>query len=67
MKEVKPYTNSYVTFGDGTKGKIVGKGKLVYPGIPNLEYILLVGGLTTNIISISKLYDQDSQSGNHPT
>lgn len=53
LKEVKTYTNSYVTFDDGTKGKIMGKGKLVYPCLSNLEDALLVEGLTTNLISIS--------------
>lgn len=59
LKEVKPYTNNYVTFVDGVKGKIVGKGKSVYPGFPNLEDVILVEGLTANLIGISQLCDKD--------
>jgi len=29
LENVKPYAKSYVTFGDGAKGKIVGIGNLV--------------------------------------
>lgn len=59
LKQVKSYTNNYVTFDDDAKGKIMGKGKLVYPILPNLEDVLLVKGLTANIISINQLCDRD--------
>lgn len=59
MKELKPYFNSFVTFGDGSKGKIIRTRKLDYPSLPRLDDVLLVEGLTTNIISISQLYDQE--------
>jgi hypothetical protein len=36
LKEVKPYSNSYVTFGNGAKGRIKGISKLVSPGLPCL-------------------------------
>lgn len=39
FKEVKPYSNSYITFGDGVKGNIMGKRKLDYPSPPSLEYV----------------------------
>lgn len=58
LKEVKSYTNSYVTFGDGAKGNIMGKGKLDYLGLPNLEDVMLVEGMTTNPINIIQLCDQ---------
>lgn len=32
LEEWKPYSNSYVTFGDGAKGKIKGLDKLVSLG-----------------------------------
>ncbi|MCH81590.1 gag-pol polyprotein [Trifolium medium] len=53
MKEVKSYSNSYVTFGDGAKGKIKGIGKLSGPDLPNIDNVLLVEGLTANLISIN--------------
>ncbi|GAA0159281.1 hypothetical protein LIER_43475 [Lithospermum erythrorhizon] len=54
IKEVK---TDFVTFGGGEKGKIVGKGALNVEGLPNLEEVLLVEGLTANLISISQLCD----------
>ncbi|XP_057432497.1 uncharacterized protein LOC130725270 [Lotus japonicus] len=59
LDKVKPRTTSYVTFGDGAKGKIKGSGKLVSSGSPGLDDVLLVEGLTANLISISQLCDQD--------
>ncbi|MCI19830.1 gag-pol polyprotein, partial [Trifolium medium] len=59
LKEVKSYSNSYVTFGDGAKGKIKGIGKLTGPDLPSLDNVLLVEGLTANLISISQLCDQE--------
>ncbi|XP_057452420.1 uncharacterized protein LOC130744244 [Lotus japonicus] len=59
LDKVKPHTTSYVTFGDGAKGKIKGSGKLVSSGSPGLDDVLLVEGLTANLISISQLCDQD--------
>jgi hypothetical protein len=58
LVNIKSYSTSYVTFGDGSKGEIKGIGKLDYPGLPSLEDILFVKGLTTNLISISQLCDQ---------
>lgn len=59
LKHVKPNSNSYVTFGDGARGKIVGKGKLDYPGLPSLTDVMLVEGLTANLIITIQLYDQE--------
>lgn len=42
-----------VVFGDGARGKIKGIGKLNIHGMPSLEGVLLVEGLTANMISIS--------------
>ncbi|GAA0151607.1 hypothetical protein LIER_10294 [Lithospermum erythrorhizon] len=47
-----------VTFGGGAKGKITGKGCLSMDGLPELENVLLVDGLTVNLISISQLCDE---------
>jgi hypothetical protein len=58
LDEIKSYATSYVTFGDGAKGEIVGIGKLAKEGLPKLDNVLLVKGLTANLISISQLCDQ---------
>lgn len=58
LEEKKPYFNSYVTFGDGARGKIKDICKLVYPGFPSLDNVLLVEGLAANLISISQPCDQ---------
>src|ERR1044072_5396371 len=49
---------SYVTFSDRAKGKIKGIGRLCRAGSSHLDDVLLVEGLTTNLISISQLCDQ---------
>jgi hypothetical protein len=58
LNEVKSYSNSYVTFNDGAKGRNRGIGKLVSPGLPSLDDVLLIEGLTTNFISIRQLCEQ---------
>src|ERR1043165_1241572 len=57
LSDIKPHTTSYVTFGDGARGEIKGVGKLDCPGVPNLNEVLLVNGLTANLINISQLCD----------
>jgi hypothetical protein len=59
LKEVKAYSNSYVTFGDGAKGRIKGICKLCGPDLPKHGNVLLVEGLTSNLISIRQLCDQE--------
>ncbi|KAK2453843.1 putative mitochondrial protein [Trifolium repens] len=58
LKDVKGCASSSVTFGDGAKGEILVIGKFVNKELPNLENVLLVKGLTANLISISQLCDQ---------
>ena len=48
----KSCTNNYVTFGNGTKGKILGIGNLINDESPKLDNVLWVRGLTSNLISI---------------
>ncbi|XP_024177999.1 uncharacterized protein LOC112183918 [Rosa chinensis] len=50
-------TTSSVTFGDGRKAKILARGTVNAPGIPNLKNFLYVEGLTANLISVSHLAD----------
>lgn len=56
--DIKTYSTSYVTFGDGAKGEMNGVGKLVCHGLPRLDDVLLVKGLKANLICISQLCDQ---------
>lgn len=42
LEELKSYSNSYVTFDDGTNGIIKGICKMVSPGLPCINYVLLV-------------------------
>ncbi|PNX99503.1 gag-protease polyprotein, partial [Trifolium pratense] len=58
LVDIKSYATSYVTFGDGAKGEIVGIGELKSNSLPKLNNVLLVRGLTANLISISQLCDQ---------
>jgi len=57
LEDVRPYATSYVSFGDGAKGKFVGIGNLIKQGLPRLDDVLLVKGLTAQLISISHLCD----------
>ena len=59
LTNIKPYNNSFVTFGDGVKAKIQGKGLLKQSGSSCLKEALLVEDLTANFISISQLCDLD--------
>lgn len=58
MEELKPNPNSYVTFTNGAKGRINVVGKFISPSFPFLNDVLLVKGLTTNLINIIQLCDQ---------
>ncbi|GAA0186742.1 hypothetical protein LIER_34030 [Lithospermum erythrorhizon] len=57
LTQVQSLKGDYVTFGDGGKGKIVGKGELNAHDLPHLTDVLLVEGLTANLINISRLCD----------
>ncbi|XP_050895226.1 uncharacterized protein LOC127101827 [Lathyrus oleraceus] len=58
LMNIKSYSTSYVTFGDGSKGEIKGIGMLAYLGLHSLDDVLFVKGLTANLISIIQLCDQ---------
>ncbi|KAL5549566.1 hypothetical protein UlMin_004797 [Ulmus minor] len=51
------YNGGSVTFGDGKKGKVIGKGNIALPGIPIMNNALYVEDLKANLISISQLCD----------
>ena len=47
-----------VTFGDGSKKQVLGKGTISILGLPSLSNALFVDGLKANLISISHLSDE---------
>ena len=48
-----------VTFGDGNKSHIKGKGTISLPGLLDIANMLYVEGLKVNLLSISQICDQD--------
>ncbi|KAA0064036.1 gag-pol polyprotein [Cucumis melo var. makuwa] len=52
------YVTGHVTFGDGTKGKIIAKGNIDNDDLPRLNDVRYVDGLKAILISISQLCDQ---------
>ena len=48
-----------VTFGDGSKSQIKGKGIISLPGLPDIANVLYVEGQRVNLLSISQICDQD--------
>ena len=48
-----------VTFGDDSKGTIIGIGNIQIGASPIIENIVLVDGLKHNLLSISQLCDRD--------
>ena len=48
-----------VTFGDGNKSQIKGKGIISLPGLPDIANVLYVEGVRVNLLSISQICDQD--------
>ena len=59
LKNVTILTGNTVVFGGGDTGKIIGKGTLNKPGMPDIEDVFLVDGLKANLISISQLCDNE--------
>ena len=48
-----------VTFGDGIKSQIKGKGIISLPGLLDIINVLYIEGLRVNLLDISQIYDQD--------
>ena len=48
-----------VTFGDGSKSQIKGKGIISQPRLPDIANVLYVEGLRVNLLSISQICDQN--------
>ena len=51
--------NGNVSFGDGSKSQIKGKGIISLPGLLDIANVLYVEGLRVNLLSISQICDQD--------
>ena len=50
--------DGYVSFDDGRKRRVLGKGTLLANGLSKLKNVLHVEGLKANLLSISQLCDQ---------
>ena len=61
FKTVEEYKCGTVTFGDGGKADIVGKGEIDIPGLPVLREVLFVDGLKANLLSISQMCDNGAE------
>ena len=48
-----------VTFGDGSKSQIKGKGTISLPRLPDITNVFYVEGPRVNLLSISQICDQD--------
>ena len=48
-----------VTFGDGSKSQIKGKGIISLPRLLDIANVLYVEGLRVNLLRINQIYDQD--------
>ncbi|XP_062075335.1 uncharacterized protein LOC133779378 [Humulus lupulus] len=57
LNNYKEGTEGMVTFGDGNKGAILGRGDLVLKNLPMVKDVLFVKGLKANFLSISQLCD----------
>ncbi|XP_062114498.1 uncharacterized protein LOC133825594 [Humulus lupulus] len=57
LNNYKEGTEGLVTFGDGNKGAILGRGDLVLKNLPVVKDVLYVKGLKANLLSISQLCD----------
>lgn len=59
LSNIVYFKENKVTFGDGSKARIIGKGVLSTDYMPEMKNVLLVKGLKANLISISELCDEE--------
>ena len=59
FKTFEPKRGGNVTFRDGSKSQIKGKGIISLLGLLNIANVLYVEGLRVNLLSISQICDQD--------
>ena len=55
---IRYYEGDTVTFGDDSKGKIVGIGNIKLGSSSMIENVALVDGLKHNLLSVSQLCDK---------
>ena len=56
---ISPKDGGYFIFGDNSKGKIIGEGKVSKSPNPTIDDVLLVNGLKHNLLSISQFCDKN--------
>ncbi|XP_042944615.1 uncharacterized protein LOC122278499 [Carya illinoinensis] len=61
FKTVEEYKCGTVTFGDGGKADIIGRGEIDIPGLPVLREVLFVDRLKANLLSISQMCDNGAE------
>ena len=59
FKSLKEKVGDYVTFGDGSHAQVLGKGTVEIQGLPLLKDVLYIKGLKANLLSITKICDED--------
>ena len=59
FKNFESKKSGNVTFDDGSKSQIKGKGIISLPELPDSANVLYVEGLRVNLLSISHICDQD--------
>ena len=59
FKVFKSKKGGNVTFGNGSKTQIKGKGIISLLGLPDIVNVLYLEGLRVNLLSISQICDQD--------
>ena len=59
FKVFKSKKGGNVTFSDGSKSQIKGKGIISLPSLLDIANVLYVEGLRVNLLSISQICDQD--------
>ena len=59
LTDLQPSNQDWVIFGDSGKGRVLGIGSFIIPRLSKLKNVLLVEGLTINLINVSQLCDED--------
>jgi hypothetical protein len=59
LKDVQIGKGGWITYGDGSQSKVIGKGIIDIPGLGTSQEALYVEGLKANLLSISQFCDND--------
>ena len=63
LKNLQVFNQESEIFDDGARGRIIGTSSLIIPDLSRLKNVLLVEGLTVNLISVSQLFDENISQG----